>query len=76
MSKYTGNPNMEVITSVSSELLGVENITISYTSSDENIMKFTTKDGKVYWGCGIDSDIGTSSVKALVSAVNKMLANN
>ncbi len=33
-------------------------------------------DGKTYWGTGIDSDIGTSSVKALVSAVNKMLADN
>ncbi len=30
-------------------------------------------DGKTYWGAGIDGDIGTSSVKALVSAVNKML---
>ena len=30
--------------------------------------------GKVYWGAGIDGDIGTSSVKALVSAVNRMLA--
>ena len=29
--------------------------------------------GKTYWGAGIDGDIGTSSVKALVSAVNKML---
>ena len=30
-------------------------------------------DGKTYWGAGIDSDIGTSSVKALVSAVNAAL---
>ena len=28
---------------------------------------------KMYWGAGIDSDIGASSVKALVSAVNAML---
>ena len=28
--------------------------------------------GKLYWGCGIDSDIGVSSVKALISAVNKL----
>ena len=33
-------------------------------------------DGKTYWGTGIDSDIGTSSMKALVSAVNKMLTDN
>ena len=31
--------------------------------------------GKTYWGTGIDSDIGASSVKALVSAVNVMLAS-
>ena len=31
--------------------------------------------GKTYWGAGIDSDIGTSSIKALVSAVNSMLCN-
>ena len=30
-------------------------------------------DGITYWGTGVDSDIGTSSVKALISAVNKML---
>ncbi len=31
-------------------------------------------DGKTYFGTGIDSDISTSSVKALVSAVNIMLS--
>lgn len=31
----------------------------------------TAPDNKVYWGCGIDVDIMTSSVKALFSAVNK-----
>ena len=30
-------------------------------------------DGVTYWGTGVDSDISTSSVKALISAVNKML---
>ena len=29
--------------------------------------------GRTYWGAGVDSDITTSSVKALVSAVNKLL---
>ncbi|GKU83082.1 2-isopropylmalate synthase [Niallia sp. NCCP-28] len=35
----------------------------------------TTLDGAVYWGCGIDVDIMTSSVKALFSAVNNMISN-
>jgi len=30
-------------------------------------------DGTLYWGCGIDIDIMTSSIKALFSAINKML---
>lgn len=32
--------------------------------------------GKPYWGAGIDPDIVFASVKALVSAVNKMLLDN
>ena len=31
-------------------------------------------EGKIYWGTGIDSDIGTSSAKALLSAINRLLA--
>ncbi len=33
-----------------------------------------SKDGKLYWGVGVDSDIIVSSVNALVSAVNILLA--
>ena len=33
-------------------------------------------DGVTYWGAGIDSDIGMSSIKALLSAVNKMMSNS
>ena len=32
------------------------------------------KDGKMYWGAGVHSDIMTSSLNALISAINKMLA--
>ena len=31
------------------------------------------ENGKPYWGAGVHNDIMTSSVKALVSAVNRML---
>ena len=34
-----------------------------------------SRNGKTYWGAGIDSDIFVSSVKALVSAVNVFLKN-
>jgi 2-isopropylmalate synthase len=33
----------------------------------------TGTDGTVYWGCGMDVDIMTCSVKALFSAMNKMI---
>lgn len=35
----------------------------------------TAENGKVYWGSGIDTDIMTSSVKALFSAINNMVTN-
>lgn len=35
----------------------------------------TVKNGAMYWGCGIDTDIMTSSVKALFSAVNNMVSS-
>ncbi len=34
-----------------------------------------SKDGKTYWGAGVHTDIMTSSLNALISAVNKMLNN-
>ena len=33
-------------------------------------------DGVTYWGAGMDSDIGTSSIKALISAVNKLMCGS
>ena len=36
----------------------------------------TANDGSSYWGCGIHADIMTSSVKALFSAINKMISEN
>ena len=37
---YTGDPELEVITSVSNSFLKFEDVKISYTSSDENIISF------------------------------------
>ena len=47
---------------------GSESNAVSYVG-------FTSLDGAVYWGCGIDADIMTSSIKALFSAVNKMVSS-
>lgn len=45
--EYTGDPKLEVVTSVTSELLGFENATISYSSSDNNVIYFAEEDGKI-----------------------------
>lgn len=48
---YTGNPLMEVPTTVSSELLGFENVTVSYASNNEQSVKFTEQSGKLIMEC-------------------------
>ena len=47
--------------------LGQSSRAISYIS-------ITGEDGKVYWGAGMDTDIITSSILALFSAINRMKA--
>ncbi len=46
-NKYTGDPNLELTTSVSSTLLGFEDARLTYTSSDLKVIKFTEEDGKL-----------------------------
>ncbi len=60
---YTGNPETELITSVSSELLGFENATLTYTSDNETVVYFTQKDGKTIFNCG-DPGQATVTVQA------------
>ena len=48
---YLANPDLEVITSVSSALLDINGITVSYTSDNETVAKFTEKEGKLYFEC-------------------------
>ena len=59
LSKYTGNPALELATSVSSELLGFEGATLSYSSSNEAVIYFTTVDGKTVFNGG---EAGTATV--------------
>ena len=60
LSEYTGNPQKELPTSVSSELLGFENVTLSYTSSNESVVYFTVENpGATVLNCGAN---GTATV--------------
>ncbi|MGN7938334.1 2-isopropylmalate synthase [Virgibacillus sp. 6R] len=79
-----GNGRLDAISNALRMKLGVNYHNLVYKEhaqelgSESNAVSYvgiTDDNGKVFWGCGIDVDIMTSSVKALFSAVNKLTAN-
>ncbi|MBR2621469.1 MAG: hypothetical protein IKC97_03755 [Clostridia bacterium] len=48
---YSGNPALEMVTTVSSELLGFEGATLSYTSDNEAAVKFVQVGEKIVMNC-------------------------
>lgn len=60
-ASYSGNPATELITTVSSDLLGFENATLSYSSSDTSVVEFTDVDGKPVMNC-LNSGTATITV--------------
>ncbi|MCD8040667.1 MAG: 2-isopropylmalate synthase [Clostridia bacterium] len=77
-----GNGRLDAVSNALKQHLGIE---YTLTSYEEHALtqKSTSlaiayvgieSNGKTYWGAGIDEDIITSSCKALVSAINNMLA--
>ena len=48
---YSGNPAIELITTVSSELLGFADAKLSYSSDNTGVVSFTEADGKVTFNC-------------------------
>ncbi len=48
MAEYTGDPMLELITSVSSDLLGFKDAKLSYSSSNSSIVSFKEVGGKMY----------------------------
>ncbi len=63
-SEYTGNPKLELIDEVSSELLGFEDAALSYTSSNEAVISITNQNGKLIMNC-LDSGRADITVKAV-----------
>ena len=60
LNKYTGDPALELSAQISSELLGFEGATLTYTSSNENVVYFTTDTpGVVTFHC---KNSGTATV--------------
>ena len=59
-SIYNADPALEMITSVSSELLGFEGVVLSYASDNTDAIYFELVDGKVIMHCG--KTMGTANV--------------
>ena len=51
LSSYSGNPELKLITSVSSALLGFENASISYSSSNTAVCDFTNENSESVLQC-------------------------
>ena len=76
-----GNGRLDCVSNAIKEVVGKDYLLESYvqhaleekSSSMAASYVCVVADGKPYWGTGIHADIMTSSVKALVTAVNKML---
>lgn len=77
----TGNGRLNAVHNAIKNHLGVEFVLTTYTEHALEICSSASavsyvgieRDGKTYWGVGIHSDIATSSIKALVGALNRML---
>ena len=76
-----GNGRLDCVSSAIKQVIGKEFVLETYvqhaleeksTASAASYVSIVA-DGNTYWGTGIHSDIMTSSVRALVSAVNRML---
>jgi hypothetical protein len=51
MTKYTGNPALELLTSIDSDLLNIQGAKLSYSSSDSAVIKISTTGGKIVMNC-------------------------
>ena len=78
----SGNGRLDSVSGAVRQVTGLDYVLESYTqhalegktTSRAASYVSISKDGRVYWGVGVDSDIIVSSVKALISAVNVMIA--
>ena len=75
-----GNGSLDCVSNAIKSAIGINYSLESYaqhaieekTTSKAASYVSIVKDSKTYWGTGIDSDISASSVRALVSAINKI----
>jgi 2-isopropylmalate synthase len=79
--KADGNGRLNAVRNALKQYLGVEFVLTTYTEHAMEIRSTASavsyvgveRGGKTYWGVGVHSDIATSSIKALLGALNRML---
>ncbi len=81
--RSVGNGRLDAVSGAIKSVIGIDYSLETYTQhaidgkTTANAASYVSvvSGGKTFWGTGIDSDISTSSVKALISAVNALLAD-
>lgn len=76
-----GNGRLDAVSNAIKEMLNIDftlsdytEHSVQYTSKSDAVSYISIeKDSKVFWGVGLNSDITTSSVLALISAVNALI---
>lgn len=58
-TKYNADPALELVTTVSSQLLGFENVSVEYSSSNTDVIYFVTENGKTVMHT---KDLGTATI--------------
>lgn len=79
LPSYTGDPAQEMLTVVNNDLIGISGITLTYSSSNTDVVWFEEVDGKVIFRCGaagtadvyIRASIGKEAVVGMVTITVK-----
>ena len=79
-----GNGRLDAVSNALQKNLGITYSNLTYNEHALEIgqsaraiayISITGADGKVTWGAGMDTDIITASIQALISAINRMVTN-
>ena len=78
-TEYSSDPALEVVTTVSSELLGFEGVSVTYTSSNSSIASFVVENDKTIFhtnGVGVATITMTASYNGKTSAKSILINVN
>lgn len=79
-----GNGRLDAVSNALQKNLGITYTNLTYNEHALEIgqsaraiayISITSAEGKVIWGAGMDTDIITASIQALISAINRMVAS-